>query len=69
MTLPVPNLDDRTFVDLVEDARARVAATCPEWTDLSPHDPGVALHDRIVHRAEPGPRLRATDHAAVEHAR
>ena len=43
MTLPLPNLDDRTFVQMVEDARQRITATCPAWTDLSPHDPGVAL--------------------------
>ncbi len=29
MTLPVPNLDDRTFLDLVREARARIAAVLP----------------------------------------
>jgi len=43
MTLPVPNLDDRTFTDLVLAARERVTRSCPEWTDLSVHDPGLAL--------------------------
>jgi len=43
MPLPVPNLDDRTFDQLVEEARALIAARCPDWTDLSPGDPGIML--------------------------
>jgi hypothetical protein len=43
MPLPSPNLDDRTFSQLVEEARLRIAATCPAWTDLSVGDPGMAL--------------------------
>ena len=43
MPLPSPNLDDRTFAQLVNEARNRIAATCPAWTDLSVGDPGMAL--------------------------
>ena len=43
MSIPSPNLDDRTFAQLVQAARDRIAATCPEWTDLSVSDPGMAL--------------------------
>jgi hypothetical protein len=43
MPLPSPNLDDRRFDDLVAEARRRIEASCPEWTDLSPGDPGLAL--------------------------
>jgi len=43
MPLPAPNLDDRTFAQLVEAARQRIIATCPEWSDLSVSDPGMAL--------------------------
>jgi hypothetical protein len=43
MALPSPNLDDRTFAQLVEEARQRIIATCPEWSDLSVSDPGMAL--------------------------
>ncbi|WP_027345348.1 putative baseplate assembly protein [Hamadaea tsunoensis] len=43
MTLPVPNLDDRNFLDLVTEARERARQSCPSWTDMSVHDPGVAL--------------------------
>ena len=52
MTLPVPNLDDRNFVDLVREARERIARTCPEWTDLSVHDPGIALVEVFAHLTE-----------------
>jgi hypothetical protein len=52
MTLPVPNLDDRSFVDLVREARSRIAQTCPEWTDLSVHDPGMALIEVFAHLTE-----------------
>ncbi len=43
MALEAPNLDDRTFAQLVEAARNRIIATCPEWSDLSASDPGMAL--------------------------
>lgn len=43
MSLPVPNLDDRTFAELVSQARQRVVETCPTWTDLSASDPGTTL--------------------------
>ena len=32
MPLPIPNLDDRRFDDLVEDARARLVKHLPELT-------------------------------------
>ena len=43
MPLPVPNLDDRDYAALLRDAKALVPTLAPEWTDLSPGDPGVAL--------------------------
>jgi Baseplate J-like protein len=52
MPLPSPNLDDRTFAQLVEEARARIAATCPSWTDLSIGDPGMALVDVFAYLTE-----------------
>lgn len=39
MPLPVPNLDDRRFDDLVAEARARLATHLPELTQISPGDP------------------------------
>jgi predicted phage baseplate assembly protein len=43
MALPVPNLDDRRFQDLVDDAKRLIQQRCPEWTDHNVHDPGVTL--------------------------
>src|SRR3954465_9371587 len=43
MALPVPNLDDRRFQDLVDDAKRLVQRQCPEWTDHNVSDPGVTL--------------------------
>ena len=43
MTLPGPNLDDRRFQGLVDEAKRLVQQRCPEWTDHNVHDPGVTL--------------------------
>lgn len=43
MTLQAPNLDDRRFQDLVDDAKRLVQQRCPEWTDHNVSDPGVTL--------------------------
>ncbi|MET8233153.1 putative baseplate assembly protein [Micromonospora sp. NPDC005298] len=52
MTLPVPHLDDRGFLDLVTEARERIQQSCPAWTDLSAHDPGMALVEAFAHLTE-----------------
>lgn len=43
MVLQAPVLDDRTYDDLVAEARSRISRYAPEWTDLNDSDPGVAL--------------------------
>jgi Baseplate J-like protein len=43
MAIPSPNLDDRTFKQLVEAARKQITTSCPEWSDLSVSDPGMTL--------------------------
>ena len=43
MTLVAPNLDDRGFQDLVDEAKRLVQQRCPEWTDHNVSDPGVTL--------------------------
>lgn len=52
MPLPLPNLDDRTFAELVEEARQQIAAHCPSWTDLSPGDPGIMLMEVFAYLTE-----------------
>ncbi|TCO50570.1 putative phage baseplate assembly protein [Kribbella antiqua] len=43
MTLTAPNLDDRRFQQLVDDAKRMIQQRCPEWTDHNVSDPGVTL--------------------------
>lgn len=43
MGLKTPRLDDRSFNDLVEEARARIPLYAPEWTDHNLSDPGITL--------------------------
>lgn len=43
MTITAPNLDDRTFQDLVDDAKRYVQTRCPQWSDHNVSDPGVTL--------------------------
>jgi len=43
MSLPAPNLDDRTFQQLVDEAKRLVQRRCPRWTNHNVSDPGVTL--------------------------
>lgn len=43
MPLPVPNLDDRRFQDILDEARRLIPRYCPEWTDHNLSDPGITL--------------------------
>jgi len=52
MKLPTPNLDDRKFEQLVEEAIAVVRRTSDDWTDLSPGDPGRVLIEVFAHLTE-----------------
>ncbi len=45
MPLPVPNLDDRRFDDLVAEAEARLRAHLPELTQIAPGDPAHVFID------------------------
>jgi hypothetical protein len=42
-SLPAPNLDDRTFQNLVDEAKRHVQRRCPGWTNHNVSDPGVTL--------------------------
>ena len=72
MVLPAPNLDDRHFQDLVDDAKRLVQQRCPEWTDHNVSDPGVTLIeafaqmvDQLIYRLNrvPGPALHQVPRA------
>ncbi len=43
MPLEAPRLDDRSFEDLVLEARRRIPLYTPEWTDHNLSDPGITL--------------------------
>jgi predicted phage baseplate assembly protein len=43
MPIRPPNLDDRSFEDLVAEALARIPAHTPEWTNVRVGDPGRTL--------------------------
>jgi len=52
MPLPIPNLDDRRFDDLVAEARTRLANHLPELTQIAPGDPAHALIDLFAYFTE-----------------
>jgi len=43
MALVIPNLDDRTYSDILNEARARITVHNPEWTNFNDSDPGITL--------------------------
>jgi Baseplate J-like protein len=52
LPLPLPNLDDRTWKDLVAEGRALIPAMAPEWTDHNPSDPGITLVELFAFLSE-----------------
>ncbi|HJQ82455.1 MAG TPA: putative baseplate assembly protein, partial [Candidatus Binatia bacterium] len=52
MSIPLPNLDDRRWADLVEEGRALIPLYAPAWTDHNAHDPGITLIELLAWIAE-----------------
>ncbi|MEU4804575.1 putative baseplate assembly protein [Actinosynnema sp. NPDC023587] len=52
MVLPSPDLDDRRFQQLVDEAKRYVRQSCPEWTDHNVSDPGVTLIETFAHMVD-----------------
>jgi predicted phage baseplate assembly protein len=52
MPILLPNLDDRRWVDLVDEGRALIPFYAPEWTDQNAHDPGITLIELLAWFAE-----------------
>jgi len=43
MSLPIPELDDKRYEELLKEAKARIPVYAPEWTDYNAHDPGITF--------------------------
>jgi predicted phage baseplate assembly protein len=52
VTLPAPNLDDRGFQDLVDEAKRLVQLRNPQWTDHNVADPGVTLIETFAYMTD-----------------
>ena len=52
MSIVSPNLDDKTFEELRKEALAIAQQRAKEWTDQSPHDPGVVLLELFAYLTE-----------------
>lgn len=68
MALPLPNLDDKAFLRIVEEARALIPSTAPQWTDHNVHDPGITFIELFAWLAEiEHYRLNNTSAAGYSH--
>ena len=47
MALPAVNLDDRTFQDIVDEAKRLIPRYTPEWTNHNLSDPGRRAHRAV----------------------
>jgi cobalamin biosynthesis Mg chelatase CobN len=52
MPLELPNLDDRRYQDLLEEAIAQIPTFAPEWTNYNLSDPGIATIEMFAYLAE-----------------
>jgi predicted phage baseplate assembly protein len=48
----IPIIDDRTFADLMVEARTRIPRYTPEWTDFNESDPGMTLVELFAWMSE-----------------
>jgi hypothetical protein len=52
MPIALPQLDDRTWKDLVEESRALIPGLSPEWTNFNASDPGITLVELFAYLTE-----------------
>ena len=52
MPIKLPNLDDRTFADLVAEAKTLIPVHAPEWTNHNEADPGITLIELFAYLTE-----------------
>ena len=52
MPLPIPDLDDRSFEDLLVEGRSLIPRLAPEWTNHNAADPGITLIELFAYLSE-----------------
>jgi phage-related baseplate assembly protein len=52
MPIPLPNLDDTTYAQLVAQALHRIPENAPEWTNHNESDPGITLVQLLAYFTE-----------------
>jgi Baseplate J-like protein len=52
MPIQLPNLDDRTYNDLVAEGLHLIPTYAPEWTNYNPSDPGITLIELFAYITE-----------------
>jgi hypothetical protein len=52
VSLILPNLDDKSFSQIADEARLLIPSTAPEWTDHNVHDPGITFTELFAWLAE-----------------
>jgi hypothetical protein len=52
MPLTLPQLDDRTWEDLVAEARALIPSLTSDWTNFNASDPGITLVELFAYLTE-----------------
>jgi hypothetical protein len=52
MPIELPNLDDRTYEDLVQEALSLIPSYAPDWTNYNPSDPGITLIELFAYLSE-----------------
>jgi hypothetical protein len=52
MPITLPNLDDRRYADLVQEALALIPVYAPEWTNHNAADPGITLIELMAYLTE-----------------
>ena len=52
MPILLPNLDDRRYADLVDEALALIPVYAPEWTNHNASDPGITLIELFAYLTE-----------------
>lgn len=52
MPIPLPNLDDRTWDDLVEEGLSLIPSYTSDWTNFNPSDPGITLIELLAYVSE-----------------